>query len=164
MRVRAERAEGFFGTVARGREAVRAQADPGEEGDQRDVLARPGLSGSSGLPKSLRLSVASAISATFLQLLLDPAAEHRHFLRRLLVALALGDGDSLAVRGQRFFGTVGLGERASGSFHAAEYPGSRVTASRSCATAFCAVARLEIFVPERESQQRAVACRSDELV
>ena len=38
--MRAEREKCFLGTVAGGRQAVGAQADPREKGHQRDVLAR----------------------------------------------------------------------------------------------------------------------------
>src|SRR3954447_15247476 len=86
------------------------------------MLCRVLLSrGSSGLPNSLRRSEASAMSARFLQLLLEAAAEHGHFLRRLLVALALGDGDAFAVCGERFFRTARFGQRPT-----EQLPGCRV--------------------------------------
>ena len=48
MRVHTQRTEGFFGAVRRRRQTVRPEADPGEKGDQGDVLA--GLPGPQVVP------------------------------------------------------------------------------------------------------------------
>src|SRR3954467_15157119 len=72
-------------------------------------------SGSSGLPKSLRRIEASAMSARIrslrIELLLDAARVYGHLFRRLLVALALGDRDAFAVRGERLGELACVAER-----------------------------------------------------
>jgi hypothetical protein len=40
VRVLAQRLEGFFRAVGGGRQSVRAQADPGQEGDERQMVVR----------------------------------------------------------------------------------------------------------------------------
>src|SRR5581483_9115175 len=82
-------------------------------------------SGSSGLPKSLRRSVASAMSAAVLPLepFFDPPAEDRHFLRGLLVPLALGHRDALAVRRDRVREPSRFGERAAEELPRRRIPG-----------------------------------------
>jgi hypothetical protein len=49
MAVRPERAERVFRAVARGREAVRAQPDPRQEGRERDLVEDLGIEGIAAL-------------------------------------------------------------------------------------------------------------------